>query len=396
MELSPFLDPQYLAAAEMMIDNEDFQNFQINPLLKERVMAGIPCDFLIDDLETFGRTLENPIPVNGPYGEHTYLSRLRTLSGLGFFYHRLGSIDTVDEYEILSYDGSVREVLYFDMYHPRRSRQAVKGYLLIEEPQAWTGFSHRLANFPDDFLDEHFSAEQMTLFMPSLHALYKWLESTNPCVSNHAYCEHGSDMILDGGSHWDPPVEEEDLGGPFPIFTWRDHISESEIEEANELHGYIIKTEGELTVEGEKFGWYPSKALAKRRKLDLYLMYDPAVIVLLEGFDVYRSLAPSSNSPSMNFTPKQVRFDKQGFFSTLEFDGYPQCEDFVDFLSNFYLPKRTYQMKVEKTALKDTFYVRWFSDVVGSYKVEICDWKPLNESKLIAEFDDVGNLTFKF
>jgi hypothetical protein len=419
MDLNPNLDPKHLAAAEMMIDNEDFQNFQINPMLKERVMAGIPCDFLIDDLETFGRTIENPIPVNGPYGEHTYLSRLRTAQNKGFIYHRLGSVDTIDKYEIISFDGKVREVLYFDMYHPRRSRQAVKGYSLVETPQAWTGFSHVLPIFPMDYFPEFLTAGDMTLFMADPMELWHHLDwdagelqiaRDKYCKSGfHTYCDHpvGTPQVQDedlGGPRWDNNgepipqmeryIEEDDLGKEI-TFTWRDHVSQSEIEEANELHGFIVKTEGEITVEGEKFGWYPSKALAKRRKLDLHLMYDPAVTVLLEGFDVYRSLAPWY-SASMNLTPKEVRFDKQGFFSTLEFDGYPKCEDFVDFLSNFYLPKRTYQMKVEKTALKDTFYVRWFSDVVGTYKVQNCEWKPLNESKLIGEFDEVGNITFKF
>lgn len=422
MDLNPNLDPKHLAAAEMMIDNEDFQNFQINPMLKERVMAGIPCDFLIDDLETFGRTIENPIPVNGPYGEHTYLSRLRTAQNKGFIYHRLGSVDTIDKYEIISFDGKVREVLYFDMYHPRRSRQAVKGYSLVETPQAWTGFSHVLPIFPMDYFPEFLTAGDMTLFMADPMELWHHLDwdagelqiaRDKYCKSGfHTYCDHpvGTPQVQDEdlgdprSDNWpiptQPPYEEEDdLGDYSPKFSWRDYVSASEIEEANELHGFIIKTEGEVTFEGEKFGWYPSKALAKRRKLDLYLMYDPAVIVLLEGFDVYRSLAPSSTSPSMTLIPKEVRFDKQGFFSTLEFEGTGQLKDFVDFLENYYLPKRTYQMTVFLRSLENesgTFYLRWFSDLVNSYKVISRYYPSLVDSKLIAEFDHAGNLTFKF
>jgi hypothetical protein len=219
----------------------------------------------------------------------------------------------------------------------------------------------------------------------------------------HTYCDHpvGTPHVEDDDvGDWvvsTPPYEEEDLGDPSPAFTWRDHVSTQEIEAANELHGFIVKTEGEITVEGEKFGWYPSKALAKRRKLDLHLMYDPAVIVLLEGFDVYRSYASPSDSGSLKLFPKQVRFDEEGFFSTLEFVGDGQIIDFVNFLGSYYLPKRTYQMRVELSRQnKNIFYVRWFSDVVGTYRVEICGWKPLNESKLIGEFDEVGNITFKF
>lgn len=379
MQLNRNLEERYLLAAEMMIDNEDFQNFQINPLLKDLVMAGVACDYLNPDMETFGVSPNNPVPVNGPYGELTYLARLRTPDGQGFLYHRLGSINAVDEYEIISFDGKTRAFLYFDMYHPRRSRLPVKGFLLEESPQAWTGFSHRVPDFPYSFMYHFDGAEEMALFMPNREELWEIVESIGE--DDRRMCPRRTPDIMD-----------------FAI-QWRANVTEGEIEQANELHGFIIKTDGEFSVDGVRFGWYPSKALAKRRGLDPYLMYDPAVIVLLEGFDAYMELSGELGALcEISMTPKQLRFDKNGFFSTLEFQTLGQLDDFVDFLSSYYLPKRTYQIAVEYARIGHSpiFYVRWFSDVIGTYEVRECYPQPEKESKLIGTFNAVGNLTLSF
>ena len=409
MDLNPNLDPKHLAAAEMMIDNEDFQNMQYSPDMREKVLAGIDCDFLVDDSQTFGRTVDNPIPVNGPYGEHTYLSRLRTSNGQGFFYHRLGSIDRIDQFEVCSFDYRVQEFLYFDMYHPRRSRKAVSGYNLLETPQAWTGFSSRLDKFPSDIFGEYRRAErgrldklpsdhheefwqplEMRLFMPDYDQLTDIFEG-----AGGRFGRTGSFATSQGSSRVD---EDEDLGGWEPPFKWSEHITISETQQVNEDHGYIVKSGGERLIRGERFGWYPSKAVAKMRSLNPEQMYDPAVTVLLEGFEAYRTLAGNRLTSSMSFHPKQVGLDKNGLFSTLNYSS-EQLFDFVDFLEKYYLPKRTYQLKIELLYAGNytdgTFYVRWLEDVIGHYNVAQINRDICLDSPTIAKFDLFGNLTFK-
>src|SRR6476469_7244258 len=70
------------------------------------------CDQIPASFGKFGRALTNPIPVNGPIGEVLYLSRLQTENGNAIAFHRLGAIETVDVFEILSEDGSYWDILY--------------------------------------------------------------------------------------------------------------------------------------------------------------------------------------------------------------------------------------------------------------------------------------------
>jgi hypothetical protein len=391
MDLNPNLDPKHLVAAELMIDNEEFQNIQYSPVMREKVLAGIDCDFLVDDLETFGKTVDNPIPVNGHYGVHTYLSRLTSKDGMGFFYHRLGSKGTVEHYEICCFGGQIRGSLYFDIYHPRRSRQAVNGLALMATPQAFTGFDRNLRSFPDDFYQELRNLD-------SRHKLLMAEKSELTVLLDFCFQMLGRtpDPTFSDRLVQPLPYVEDDLGGEYG-FTWRDHVSESEINEAKELRGFIVKTEGEMTVMGEKFGWYPSKTLAKRRKLDPNLMYDPAVIVILEGFEIYREFAKDTDAYAMSLKPMGVWFDEQGFFSTLEFtSNHYQGGNFASFLENYYLPKRAYQVSVawdNYTWNKGTISVRWFSDIVENYKVSY-EHEPPAFAGLIARLDDVGNFKF--
>lgn len=85
----------------------------------------------------FGLFFNNPILANGPAGEVHYLERLRTESGAKVLYHRLGTAKQtplegfpIDAIEVLSVDGSMRNILFFLMYSGRRSRTSPKGYQL--------------------------------------------------------------------------------------------------------------------------------------------------------------------------------------------------------------------------------------------------------------------------
>lgn len=96
-------------------------------MLMEAALKGLDCDVLPNATGEFGKTITNPIPVNGPTGEIKYLNRLGTSDG-GLIFHRLGSYNEVDIYEVVSHGGKFWDILYLDMAHPRRSTKAPSGY----------------------------------------------------------------------------------------------------------------------------------------------------------------------------------------------------------------------------------------------------------------------------
>lgn len=104
---------------------EELKRFPNN--MMQKAIEGLDCDILPGATGEFGRCLTNPIPVNGPYGEIKYLSRLTIGSGYLLF-HRLGAVESIDVYEIVSADGKFWDILYLDMNHPRRSTLKPEGY----------------------------------------------------------------------------------------------------------------------------------------------------------------------------------------------------------------------------------------------------------------------------
>lgn len=122
------------SSAEQPID-EQRREFLGSPVGHQSVSSQVvDCDELPNAIGDFGCSSANPIPVNGPVGETIYLNLLRSRSGVGCFYHRIGSTQSpvsphaVDMYEIVAIDASQSALLYFSMYHPRRSRHAPKGW----------------------------------------------------------------------------------------------------------------------------------------------------------------------------------------------------------------------------------------------------------------------------
>jgi hypothetical protein len=110
-----------------------YKGTQAEYLLKE-ILQGLDCDKLPGGQGEFGRITTNPIPVNGIGGEIMYLPRLRCKCGCGIFFHRLGSYreekigTTIDVFETVCINGKHWDILYLDMYHPRRSTLVPKGY----------------------------------------------------------------------------------------------------------------------------------------------------------------------------------------------------------------------------------------------------------------------------
>jgi hypothetical protein len=94
--------------------------------LRAKLSSGVACDEVEGAIGDFGRAVRNPIPVNGPLGELIYLSNLRTMKSQKIMFHRLGSLGGIDAYEVVSLDGEVWDILFLDLYHPRKSHPGVR------------------------------------------------------------------------------------------------------------------------------------------------------------------------------------------------------------------------------------------------------------------------------
>lgn len=111
---------------------QEVRNEPIGPL----ALAGEDCDEISKAQGPFGHSYNNPIPVNGLLGAYKYLGKLISPVGNIIYFHRIGSIrsDTaanrVDAYEIVDMAGGYWDILFIDMYHPRRSNKAPEGYRL--------------------------------------------------------------------------------------------------------------------------------------------------------------------------------------------------------------------------------------------------------------------------
>lgn len=94
------------------------------------------CDEIPGATGRFGLDGTNPIPVNGPIGELVYLNRLRGKSGVGFMYHRIGTVRStlieaaIDRFEIVALDASEWAIVNLCPYFPRRSLRAPAGMSL--------------------------------------------------------------------------------------------------------------------------------------------------------------------------------------------------------------------------------------------------------------------------
>jgi hypothetical protein len=127
------------------------KDFQKNFLRYGKIDVSIAND------KNFGRSLYAPIPVNGPIGEITYLSNLQTKNGSRFFFHRLGSIkneqQNIDIYEIVSWDGLIWDILYFDYYHNKKINATPNGYVFSGKVEGITGVNKYINNFPNDIYE---------------------------------------------------------------------------------------------------------------------------------------------------------------------------------------------------------------------------------------------------
>jgi len=130
------------------------QNLLLPPAVRGMIEGGLDCDILPGAVGELGRTWTNPIPTNGVLGSVLYLSSLRTAADQPLLFHRLGSRGKVDVYETVSLDGESWDVLFVDMYHPRKSRRAPSGLTITTLPVSCaTGTTLWVKRFPADIAD---------------------------------------------------------------------------------------------------------------------------------------------------------------------------------------------------------------------------------------------------
>jgi hypothetical protein len=134
------------------MDDEKAQIEGLPEPFRSEVLRGADCDEIAGAIGEFGRDPRNPIPVNGPFGEVIYLSNLRTTSSQQIMFHRLGSVRNVDAYETVSVDGAMWDILFLDLYHPRKSRRAPTGYRIAaaaEGQRLIFGANEFVTDFPN-------------------------------------------------------------------------------------------------------------------------------------------------------------------------------------------------------------------------------------------------------
>jgi len=133
-----------------LFNSPEKQNEQLPQSLKNRVTGGEDCDVVTGATGPFGHAVTNPIPVNGPFGEITYLSRLRLrATGSMVFFHKYKTIGHVDVFELVNVSGQFVDYLYLDMYHPRISRLYPEGYTLEKEAVFPRGVTTHVDAFPE-------------------------------------------------------------------------------------------------------------------------------------------------------------------------------------------------------------------------------------------------------
>ena len=330
--------------------DEEMQNQNLNEVIKDKVLAGKALDFIGTDDESFGLSAENPVPVNGPWGELTYLSRLRTGKGSGFFFHRLGSQGLVDKFELLSFDGSTRLNVFMDMYHPRRSRKSIHGFWLEESPSVFTGFTMPMPAFPFDFgsmLDEippqpRLGYATLDQVMPYLVDLKKEAEPAKRDFGMEA------DQFLASANE-----QKTKKLNTSQTFNWRALVDPDEYEKSQQLRGFIVPTADDAlrvyrTLNGV-YGWPVSKAKAKRMKMDPDAIHDPGAVVVIEGYQKFLPLLSEVQRREFSLTASHIIYDSEGFYSTFisneKNPDFPLTKAFMEYFTEFYAPFRTYVFK---------------------------------------------------
>lgn len=149
-ELPSGVEQQFEKLHRFLRDDSE-QISQYPDELRHRITNGLNLDKIPGATGSFGSTITNPIPVNGPIGQILYLSSLR-FGKQRILFHRLRSFDTIDAYECVSQDGRRWDILFLDMYHPRKSKLAPRGYSIVQNVLL-SGLNQAAPNFPNQLYD---------------------------------------------------------------------------------------------------------------------------------------------------------------------------------------------------------------------------------------------------
>ena len=140
---------------QRIIDDEEFQLELLHPTMRDAIKSSPAYDMKPNATGSFGFSATNPIPVNGPIGELSYLSRLEVGPGNRLMFHRLGPLQVdnsfVDVFEAVTFNGSQWFILFLDMYHSKRSRLVPDGLSFTKEVPQFSGFNTYCEDFPYDF-----------------------------------------------------------------------------------------------------------------------------------------------------------------------------------------------------------------------------------------------------
>ncbi len=190
------------------LTSDEKQNDLLPEAVQGMLYAGADVDFLPSASGAFGYSETNPIPVNGPIGEITYLSSLRTNMGAFLFAHRLGSVNRMDVFETVSSDGQDWRLMFFDMYHPRKSKIAPSGHTIVE-PQIIIGTTQLVPNFPNGMREAITAWTKSTLGIPLVTRQIAETLSTTRFARPPQFQQELDSLKLDGRApaQADPRIE---------------------------------------------------------------------------------------------------------------------------------------------------------------------------------------------
>lgn len=129
----------------------------------------------------FGRSETNPIPVNGPLGEVTYLSKLLVEDTCEkVFFHRFGSCSgNLDIFELISLSGNFHDILYLDMYHTHKSQYAPSGYVFQKGVINIRGIHNLCKGFPNNFYNDLVDSTKNLIGFPCFDTDAKFIDINN-------------------------------------------------------------------------------------------------------------------------------------------------------------------------------------------------------------------------
>ena len=160
-----------------LLNDELAQNRKLSPELFQQC-AKEKIDQLPHALGEFGRSPSNPILVNGPLGEITYLSKLvLSTSQEKIFFHKLCTCnEKINVYEITSQSGKFYDLLFVDMYHLHKSSIAPSGYDLQKEVKSIRGINQLCKSFPANLYEDLLQVSEELLGFPVIDSDVKKID----------------------------------------------------------------------------------------------------------------------------------------------------------------------------------------------------------------------------